>query len=92
MLTGKAETPRVMDISTSNKRPPVRIENATQSGLKQPCFEDEFIQSHHTEYGIQKRYSQFPYPIVISWSKVRVDSPNPVVCLLHEITETEYQH
>jgi hypothetical protein len=54
MLTGKAETPRVMDISTSNKRPPVRIENATQSGLKQPCFEDEFIQSHHTEYYIQK--------------------------------------
>lgn len=37
MLTGRAETPKVMDMSTSNKRPPIRIENATQRGLKQVC-------------------------------------------------------
>lgn len=41
MLTGRAETPSVMDIRTSNKRPPIRIVHATQSGLKQPCFRDE---------------------------------------------------
>jgi hypothetical protein len=53
MLTGKAETPRVMDISTSNTRPPIRIENATQRGLKQPCFKDERAQTHHIEHHIQ---------------------------------------
>ena len=37
MLTGSAETPRETDISTSNKRPPIRIANATQSGLNHPC-------------------------------------------------------
>ena len=39
MFTGSAETPNVMDMSTSNKRPPMRIENATQRGLKHPCHE-----------------------------------------------------
>lgn len=41
MLTGSAETPSVTDINTSKKRPPMRIEKATQSGLKQPCFKEE---------------------------------------------------
>jgi hypothetical protein len=36
MLTGSAETPRETDISTSNKRPPIRMANATQSGLNHP--------------------------------------------------------
>jgi hypothetical protein len=36
ILTGSAETPRETDISTSNKRPPIRIANATQSGLNHP--------------------------------------------------------
>ena len=64
MLTGKAETPRVMDISTSNKRPPVRIENATQSGLKHPCFEDDFTESHHAEYNIQKKNTLNPITLL----------------------------
>lgn len=38
MLTGRAETPRVTEISTSSKRPPMRIEKATQRGLKQRCY------------------------------------------------------
>lgn len=36
ILTGSAETPRETDISTSNKRPPIKIANATQSGLNHP--------------------------------------------------------
>lgn len=38
MLTGRAETPSVIDIKISNSKPPMRIENANQSGLKQPCY------------------------------------------------------
>lgn len=37
MFTGSAETPRETEISTSSKSPPIRIANATQSGLKQLC-------------------------------------------------------
>lgn len=37
MFTGSAETPSVIDINTSRNRPPMRIQNATQSGLRQPC-------------------------------------------------------
>lgn len=36
MFTGNAETPRDMDIRTSSRSPPIRIENAIQSGLKHP--------------------------------------------------------
>lgn len=42
MLTGSAETPRVTDINTSNNKPPIRIENATHRGLKQPCHKEWF--------------------------------------------------
>lgn len=38
ILTGSAEIPSVTDINTSKKRPPMRIEKATQSGLKQPLL------------------------------------------------------
>lgn len=41
MFTGNAETPRTIDISTSNRRPPMRIDKATQSGLKQPCCRND---------------------------------------------------
>nr|ACN36523.1 unknown [Zea mays] len=41
ILTGSAETPRETDISTSNKRPPIRIANATQSGLNHPYTKKE---------------------------------------------------
>jgi hypothetical protein len=41
MFTGRAETPRERDISTSNKRPPIRIANATHSGLNQPYIHRE---------------------------------------------------
>lgn len=41
ILTGSAETPRETDISTSNKRPPIRIANATQSGLNHPYTQKE---------------------------------------------------
>lgn len=41
MFTGSAETPRETDISTSNNRPPIRIANATQSGLNHPCIHTE---------------------------------------------------
>jgi hypothetical protein len=41
MFTGRVETPRETDISTSNKRPPIRIANATQSGLNQPYIQRE---------------------------------------------------
>lgn len=37
MFTGSAETPSVMDINTSRNRPPMRMQNAIQSGLRQPC-------------------------------------------------------
>jgi hypothetical protein len=37
MLIGSAETPREIDISTSNKRPQIRMANATQRGLNHPC-------------------------------------------------------
>ena len=36
IFTGSAETPRVIDISTSNRRPPIRIEKATQRGPNNP--------------------------------------------------------
>lgn len=42
MLIGSAETPRVMDINTSNNRPPIRIENATHRGLTQPYHKESF--------------------------------------------------
>lgn len=38
MLTGSAETPRVTDMRMSNRRPPMRIANATQRGLKHVCY------------------------------------------------------
>jgi hypothetical protein len=41
MFTGSAETPRETDISTSNKRPPIRIANATQRGLNHPYKDNE---------------------------------------------------
>lgn len=41
MFTGNAETPREMDIRTSNRSPPIRIENAIQRGLKQPCHKNK---------------------------------------------------
>lgn len=44
MLTGSAETPSVIDIRTSNSKPQMRIENANQSGLKQPCYMEYFMQ------------------------------------------------
>lgn len=34
MFTGSAETPREIDINTSSRSPPIRMANATQSGLK----------------------------------------------------------
>jgi len=37
MFTGSAETPSETDISTSSRSPPIRMANATQSGLKHPC-------------------------------------------------------
>jgi hypothetical protein len=56
MLTGTAEMPRVADISTSNSRPPMRIENATQSGLIQPCNKEQHKQMYHTNYSSQKTH------------------------------------
>lgn len=37
MFIGRAETPKVMEISTSKTRPPMRIESATQTNLKEFC-------------------------------------------------------
>lgn len=36
MFAGSAETPRETETSTSNKSPPIKMANATQSGLKHP--------------------------------------------------------
>lgn len=50
ILTGRAETPRVIEISTSKRSPPIRIENATQSGLKHPCYTDDSMLNQSKEH------------------------------------------
>lgn len=95
ILTGRAETPRVIEINTSKRSPPIRIENATQSGLKHPCYTDDSMlnqsKEHHYMIWLQKWSSKLatirPYPFTILWSEGWVNTPYQVICLLHESWE-----
>lgn len=85
MLTGSADTPSVMDINTSSIKPPIRIENATHSGLKHPCDHDSRQDNAFTESTQEMRNQSLcfrpTYSFTLFLSIAGINPPNPVICL-----------